>query len=102
MPITGGEAIPLTLKSRLPKYNGVLLSALSSLSKVYLEKQGGALRVSNRERSQRGHYDDRMELVSKVDRPFRQFPFSKAACVRCSLVSHNYPHLGGKNDQCLH
>ena len=40
MPITGGEAIPLTLKSRLPKYNGVLLSALSSLSKVYLEKQG--------------------------------------------------------------
>jgi hypothetical protein len=47
MPITGGGAIPLTLKSESPKCNGVLLSALSSRSKVYSEKQGGALRESN-------------------------------------------------------
>jgi hypothetical protein len=49
MPITGGEPIPLTLRSGLPKCNAMLLSALSSRSKVYSEKQGCALRENNRE-----------------------------------------------------
>jgi hypothetical protein len=49
MPITGGGAVPITLRSGLPKCNGMLLSALSSRSKVYSEKKGRALRESNRE-----------------------------------------------------
>jgi hypothetical protein len=60
MPVSGAEAVPLTSKNGLPKCNDGLPSVLTWLSKVYSEKQAGALSGSKQEQSLRDDYDDRM------------------------------------------
>jgi hypothetical protein len=49
MPVSGAEAVPLIFKNGLPKCNDGLPSVLTWLSKVYSEKQAGALSGSNNE-----------------------------------------------------
>ena len=59
--VSGAEAVPLIFKNGLSKCNDGLPSVLTWLSKVYSEKQAGALGGSNQEQSLRDDYDDRMK-----------------------------------------